>query len=157
MRLSLFRLILTPTAQSSMLFKISLHQSISEAFYANSSSSVHALLSESASQLICSPIFMLASCIDSKIIVGFNTKIEKSYVVLMMIFAGLSVLFGTVLTCICYEDRLMMSERKLQESRRNFKLDGPNVLTPLKEETSTNEQSITISETQSYNQLLNSS
>ncbi len=100
---------------------------------------------------------MLASCIDSKIIVGFNTKIEKSYVVLMMIFAGLSVLFGTVLTCICYEDRLMMSERKLQESRRNFKLDGPNVLTPLKEETSTNEQSITISETQSYNQLLNSS
>jgi len=49
----------------------------------------------------------------------------------MMVFAGMGTLLWIVLCCICYEDRVMAAERRMQENRQNFKLDGPNVLTPL--------------------------
>ena len=59
---------------------------------------------------------------------GFHTRLEKTYVVLMILFGGLAVLFGIVLSCIAREDRLMASERRQHEE---VKLDGPNVFTPL--------------------------
>lgn len=49
----------------------------------------------------------------------------------MILFGGLAVLFGIVLSCIAREDRLMASERRENEDVRQIKLDGPNVFTPL--------------------------
>lgn len=115
-----------------LLYKITLFQTISKIFNNDSFSSNHKSLSQVATEVICSANLAPQSNCSSEIIVqGFHTRYEKGYVIVMMISAGIAVLLGIVLGCITYEDRLMASERKTEESRRKFKLDGPNVFTPV--------------------------
>ncbi len=62
---------------------------------------------------------------------GFHTRLEKSYVVIMMVLGGCAVLCGIVLACILYENQLMNTEMKSEETHQKRKLNGPNVFTPV--------------------------
>ena len=126
-----------PSADSLFLFSNTyLVQSVNKIFN-NGSSSLHTTLSLAAAEIICSEDLLLPSCVNETVleqgdhIVGFETRIEKSYIVLMIFFGGIAVMCGIVLSCIMYEDRLMSAERKSRDTKENFKIDGPTVFTPV--------------------------
>lgn len=48
----------------------------------------------------------------------------------MVFFGGFSIMFGIVLACIVYEDRVMANEIKAQGAKESSKIEGPNVFTP---------------------------
>lgn len=141
--LSVYRIILRPRTTSKncsasptdsyqpQLFDTTLFQSISNIFYNDSFTSLHSELSQAAAGIICSDNLTLSSCTTESAVKGFYTRLEKGYIVLMMIFGGFAVFFGVIVGCITYEDRVMASERKTQEKQTNFKLEGPNVFTPV--------------------------
>ncbi len=100
-------------------------------FYSDSFVSVHNDLSQAAAEIICSSDLQLPSCARESTVEGFHTRLEKSYVVIMMIFGGCAVLAGIVLGCIAYENQLMTCEMKTDATQHKLKLNGPNLFTPV--------------------------
>ena len=76
--------------------------------------SIHSFLDEEAKRFICSGKFIIPFCPEqtSQPLQGFQTQIEKGYVVLFVFFAACSVVLGIFLLSICYEDRVMKAEMK---------------------------------------------
>ena len=118
----------------------SLQHRISEIFNGgNASTSVHTLLSQAANELICSDKLTLPSCQpdqqnqdQSLRVYGFQTRVERGYIILIIFFASMAIVFGIVVLCICYEDRLMKRESmtvRLEILHSKYK--GPTVFTPV--------------------------
>lgn len=98
---------------------VSLERYLSKEFFGanNWNMSVHKYLDDAAKKIICSLLkdLVLLDCPTKPLpmpLVGFQTRIEKAYVVLFVFFGACTVVLGIFLLSICYEDRVTKAERK---------------------------------------------
>ncbi len=102
-------------------------------------STPHDFLTSAASEVICNELFE-SSCSESnnttdsgsaaesgKLPAGFETQVERVYVIVIIYGGTLSTILVIVLSCICLEGRKMKLERRSEEEI----LKGPNVFTPI--------------------------
>ena len=77
-------------------------------------SSIHDFMDAQTEQIICQDLnFGFEACPEpDSSLPGFQTRIEKAYVVLFVFFGACSVMLGIVLLVVCYEDRVMKAEGK---------------------------------------------
>ena len=83
-----------------------------------SNSSIHGFMDAQTEQIICQDLkFGFEACPEPDTsLPGFQTRIEKAYVVLFVFFGACSVTLGIVLLAVCYEDRVMKAEGKASSS-----------------------------------------
>ena len=80
--------------------------------------SVHKYLDDAAKEIICSLLkdLGLLDCPPKPSppppLPGFQTPIQKAYVVLFVFFGACTAVLGIFLLSICYEDRVTKAERK---------------------------------------------
>jgi len=107
---------------------------ISRVFYgaSNPYTPAHQLLSDAASEIICSNELEFPSCRlgrRNQLPPGFETRIERVYVIVIIYTSTAAIVLAIVVLCICTEDRKMKGDLK----RVMRKYEGPTLFTPVAE------------------------
>ena len=122
----------TVPLSTSALSVTTLMHNISRLFYSASNpyTPVHQLLSDSASEIICSSELEFLSCRvgqQHQLPPGFETTVERVYVIVIIYTGTAAVVLAVVVLCICTEDRRMKGD--LRRVRRKY--EGPTLFTPV--------------------------
>lgn len=109
-----------------------LMHNISRTFYnpSNPYTPIHQILSNAASEIICSAELYFLSCTagqENQLPPGFETMVERAYVITIIFTGTAAIVLAVVVLCICSEDRKMKGELK----RMLRKYEGPNLFTPV--------------------------
>lgn len=99
------------SAASSVTFERSINDTFSR-LNSRYNSSIHGFMDAQTEQIICQDLnFGFEACPEpDSSLPGFQSRIEKAYVVLFVFFGACSVMLGIVLLAVCYEDRVMKAE-----------------------------------------------
>ena len=122
----------TVTSSITALSATTLMHNLSRTFYnpSNPYTPVHQILSNAASEIICSAELHFPSCTEGRenqLPPGFETMVERAYVIIIIYTNAAAIVLTIVVLSICAEDRKMKGELK----RMLRKYEGPNLFTPV--------------------------
>lgn len=122
----------TVTSSITAVSTATLMHNLSRMFYnpSNPYTPIHQILSNAASEIICSAELYFLSCTagqENQLPPGFETMVERAYVIIIIFTNTAAIVLAIVVLCICSEDRKMKGELK----RMLRKYEGPNLFTPV--------------------------
>lgn len=126
----------TTTSSITAVSAAILMHNISRMFYnpSNPYTPIHQILSNAASEIICSAELYFLSCTagqENQLSPGFETMVERAYVITIIFTSTAAIVLAIIVLCICSEDRKMKGELK----RMLRKCEGPNLFTPVDKKT----------------------